>query len=454
MYDGVYSGLFIIRENNGNQVKERNYVRRKQVKKDFEELHIGQNTDALIKKYYSKKKKEMLLLLISGFLVLFLVVRNEYRESLLPEKNTIIRNENGEGKRELQLEVKAKDGEWQEVSFELQEREYEEEELEEMFQSAKKSVSQLILGENQALNYVFKDLNLIQEIEGFPFLLTWETSRPELIDSLGEISEQEIPSGGILIDLKVCFRYQEWEKEEIFSIRLYPDYENVFISELKRNLKELEKNSRKESEFYLPEIFQENTLQWRYAKDNASFLLGIIFLVLLPFIDYQKDRDIHKLVKERRNQLQREYPGFISKLILYMEAGMNVDGAVFRIAEDYQKKRKKGKEKSYLYEEIVYVCKQKKNGLSQKDSYELLGKRCNLPCYKKLTGLLTQHLQKGSYGILDTLRTEAVRANEERKKQIKKQGEEMGTKLLLPMIMMLAIVMVFIMVPACFSFRM
>ena len=73
---------------------------------------------------------------------------------------------------------------------------------------------------------------------------------------------------------------------------------------------------------------------------------------------------------------------------------------------------------------------------------------------KKLMGLLTQHLQKGSYGILELLRAEVCRANEERKKQIKKQGEEMGTKLLVPMMLMLAIVMVLIMVPACFSFQM
>ena len=100
------------------------------------------------------------------------------------------------------------------------------------------------------------------------------------------------------------------------------------------------------------------------------------------------------------------------------------------------------------------MCRQNRNGLSEEETYLLLGQRCNLPCYKKLTGLLIQHLQKGSYGILEMLRTEVRNANEERKKQIKKQGEEMGTKLLLPMMLMLMVVMVLIMVPACFSFQM
>ena len=43
---------------------------------------------------------------------------------------------------------------------------------------------------------------------------------------------------------------------------------------------------------------------------------------------------------------------------------------------------------------------------------------------------------------------------EEQKRNLQKKGEEMGTKLLFPMIMMLGIVMVFIMVPALYSFQM
>lgn len=427
---------------------------RKQIRKDFEELHIGQNTEKLIKNYYVKKKKEMFLFIIGGMFLWAVVLFSEFQESKLSKENTIFRNENGEGKKEVQLEVKTPNSKWQKFSMELYEKEYKKQELEEKFLSAKEQLSQLILGENTSLNKVSGDLNLIQEIEGFPFLIMWESSKPEVIDSMGNLTRQQISKEGIEVQLKAVFKYGEWQREEEIIVKVYPKEESEWILRLKQKLLEEEHNSRKELEFHLPEYFQKETLQWRYTKGNSGVLLGMLFLLLFPVIYYQQDREIHKQVKQRRRELQRQYPEFINKLLLYMEAGMNVNGAIFRIAEDYQIKRKSGKQKFYLYEEVSYVCRQYKNGLSEKDSYELLGKRCNLPCYKKLTGLLIQYLQKGGYGILENLRMEVTCANEERKKQIKKQGEEMGTKLLLPMMLLLGIVMVLIMIPACFSFQM
>ena len=55
--------------------------------------------------------------------------------------------------------------------------------------------------------------------------------------------------------------------------------------------------------------------------------------------------------------------------------------------------------------------------------------------------------------MLDTLRQESWKVNEERKNQIKRKGEEAGTKLLFPMMLMLGMVMILVIVPACFAFQ-
>ena len=72
----------------------------------------------------------------------------------------------------------------------------------------------------------------------------------------------------------------------------------------------------------------------------------------------------------------------------------------------------------------------------------------------KFSTLLSQNIRKGSNDLLYVLRQEADNAFVERKNVAKKLGEEAGTKLLLPMMMMLCIVMVIIMIPAYFSFMM
>ena len=67
--------------------------------------------------------------------------------------------------------------------------------------------------------------------------------------------------------------------------------------------------------------------------------------------------------------------------------------------------------------------------------------------------MISQNLRKGSKGLSDLLKREAQEAFEERKNQAKKQGEEAGTKLMIPMFMMLAIVFVIVIVPAFFSIQ-
>ena len=49
---------------------------------------------------------------------------------------------------------------------------------------------------------------------------------------------------------------------------------------------------------------------------------------------------------------------------------------------------------------------------------------------------------------MDRLREEADKAAQERLQQSRRLGEEAGTKLLIPMVLMLAVVMAMIMIPA------
>ena len=65
---------------------------------------------------------------------------------------------------------------------------------------------------------------------------------------------------------------------------------------------------------------------------------------------------------------------------------------------------------------------------------------------------MAQNVRKGGEGFTAMLRAETTEAFEERKAIARQRGEKAGTKLLLPMIMMLAVVLVMIMVPAFMSF--
>jgi len=88
------------------------------------------------------------------------------------------------------------------------------------------------------------------------------------------------------------------------------------------------------------------------------------------------------------------------------------------------------------------------SGISEGQSYEHFGRRTGLQEYIRLSTLLAQNLKRGNSTLLERLREEVEKSAEERLQQSKRLGEEAGTKLLVPMVLMLAVVMAMIMVPA------
>ena len=101
---------------------------------------------------------------------------------------------------------------------------------------------------------------------------------------------------------------------------------------------------------------------------------------------------------------------------------------------------------------MIYTMHQIQGGAAEGECYENYGVRCKVPVYRKFGTMLSQNLRKGSKGLSVLLKREAEEAFEERKNTAKKLGEEAGTKLLLPLFLMLGVVMAMVMAPALLSF--
>ena len=157
--------------------------------------------------------------------------------------------------------------------------------------------------------------------------------------------------------------------------------------------------------YYLPEEWNGKHLEWEQPKDTTGNLISALGLVA---------------------------------------------AAAVVIAMDYGK-REEGNKRA-AYEEIRTACYEMDSGVSEAEAYRRFGERCGQVKYKTLSTLLIQNLQKGSRYLSDLLEKESVEAWEERKRKARVLGEAAATKLLLPMVLMLLVVMAVIMLPACLSF--
>ena len=93
------------------------------------------------------------------------------------------------------------------------------------------------------------------------------------------------------------------------------------------------------------------------------------------------------------------------------------------------------------------------DGESVKRAYQKFAERVDVGSYQRLIRILLQNLQTGSRGLCQLLEQEAESALEEKKALARKLGEEAGTRMLMPLMLMLGIVIAIIMVPAMMSFQ-
>ena len=92
------------------------------------------------------------------------------------------------------------------------------------------------------------------------------------------------------------------------------------------------------------------------------------------------------------------------------------------------------------------------DGVGEAEAYTSFASAISLTRYRNLTGLLLQTLQTGGSDIKEQLNEQLRGAFAEQKRTARIRGEKAGTKMLMPMFLMLLIVLVVILVPAFLTF--
>ena len=341
-----------------------------------------------------------------------------------------------------------------ELILQIGERIYERKQIEKLYEEALDKLEGAILGENEGLEHVETDLVLVKELPGYPFRIEWESQNYRLIDAEGKLQKAPVSEEGEQVGLRGIFTYHDFRAEYLIYIHIYPrtlTKEEEEKEKLLRAVNEVERHSRESEALLLPAELEGKKLVWS-SGGNENLLIILFFTVCGAGTAYfLKDEDLKKEVKERERQMYLGYHEVVSKLSIYLGAGMTIRTAWEKICADYEK-RDANAVKNPVYEEMKITCQEMKSGISEISAYERFGKRCGIQIYGKFSTLLIQNLRKGSTKLGALFKEESQMAFEERKNAARKAGEEAGTKLLLPMMMMLCVVMLMILLPAFMTF--
>ena len=332
-------------------------------------------------------------------------------------------------------------------------REYSADQIESIFTDICERLPEVIRGSNESIGKVSSSLNLVSGLEGYPVEIEWHSNNYELIDYDGNVHIDKLEDNEtVKVGLEAVLEYGEYKCRRMYDVtvvRPVLSEEDQIREGVLKAVDAAEAGSRQDESIKLPDNVNGNKISYSYESDSVSpvvaLLLGLVGIVTV--VAGEKKQKVQQLEK-RQAQLKYDYSEMVSKLTLLIGAGMTIRKAWFKIVQDY---KTSAKEKRYVYEEMAETKKQLEAGMPENIVYESFGRRCNTKEYLKLGALLEQNTKKGAK-IIGLLEQEAVEAFEEHKNMARKKGEEAGTKLLIPMIMMLVIVMIIVMVPAVMSF--
>lgn len=415
----------------------------------IERIYVREDVEQAVNKEIKKRTAEVACLFVCAVLA-FVYCYCQQPESSVLNGNKLTRKEEDA---DIAFTVQGKDvnGTIQkEMVFHVEAKEFTKREQEKLAEKVGSYLEEKIRGRNESLRSVQDNLMLVSSVPDTGVSLTWTTDDIYLSEK-GELIKRAIPDNGVQTEVQVTASWKNWKETYYFPVFLEkPQYgrEEQFENEVANAVESALEKEKEEKVVTLPNKVGGKAISYETKEEETSYALVyvVIFVILLLPVFWRQQQKSRE--EKREQQLLLDHSGMVNQFMLLLGAGLTVRKIVERLTSEYERLREKGGERRYVYEEMCVMLQEMKDGVSERTALEHFGKRCKLLPYMRFTSVLTQNLKKGAEGILEILEKESMEALEQRKERLLQLGEQAGTKLLFPMILMLGIVMSIIMVPA------
>lgn len=164
------------------------------------------------------------------------------------------------------------------------------------------------------------------------------------------------------------------------------------------------------------------------------FMAAVLIGFLVIYVEYDKNDKLQK----RHEQILREFPHVLSQMALLVNAGMTLREALNTAARSGE---------GILNQEIKSLSDDMANGIPE---YEALGRfadRCGVDSVRKFSSLIIQNVKKGSAELAAALMELSGEIWRKRVSSVKEEGERASAKLMLPILIIFAGILIMVVVP-------
>jgi len=320
----------------------------------------------------------------------------------------------------------------------------------------KQRLPKAVLGENETLDGVTADLVLDGEDPKTGAVISWRSDRPEIISDEGRVNLIEgKPGAEVSLDADITLG----EATDELSLKVVMgapgaahDYARDLEDSVTRLVADISGSSDGAS-VTLPDV-TESGIEMRWNRPRETGALAAVFI--LPFIGIlvyrSRYRGMDKAVKKMRESIKRDFPDFLAKLLLLLNAGLVVTSAVAKIADDYKERKRAGEEKVFFEELLGMEDRIRGANTSLAAEFSDLAARSGQREVMRFSTILVDNIDKGS-ALADKLMQEEGMLRTMRKKRAEERGRLAETKLTFPMALQLGVVIIITVAPAAFEMQ-
>ena len=364
-----------------------------------------------------------------------------FLEPPAPEVQWLTRPAYGQGSHTVALDVRDGEASYR-VDAKVREQLPGAEEQAEWLAEVYDRLLPVLLGRNAAFDELKSNLTVPELFENARVRL--QSQAPDLVSSFGEVYREAADPEGSEAILVITLTYGEAELNRGLRVKVIGfSPEEIPFAERWEEAFAAAESDRAGEDVDLPEDVGGRELVYTYPRDPA-FLRAAGAAVLLALALAAAARHIRSDREEKRlAALEAGYSRIISRLTIYVRAGLSLPAAWARVA---------GREEDAVPgddagAEMRVTARQLEAGASFAGAMEEFAGRVRHPAYRRLAALLAGAEQHGGEDILRRMEHEAFQAGEEERSRSVRRGKETETRLMLPLGLMLFVVLMVLIVP-------
>lgn len=318
----------------------------------------------------------------------------------------------------------------------------EEGKIDEHLQNTLDTLEANMYREGEGKERVLTGLNIPVRLENNPIDISFSTDEGGILLDNGDLNFEMIKEKR-QVTLKLTASYGEREMSRSLVITIYPrtltEEEKVKLA-VKEKLDSALADGENETITLPAEVDGKRVRAYFPKKEITGNLVGFALAAIICLFVVFNENNKRK-IRDREEELKNGYTEFVGRFVILLGAGLNIP-AIWRKLETGFASNKS------LTEEIRLTLWEVGNGKTEREAYENFGKRIGGTQYAKFVSVINQSLKLGQGQLLSRLEAESEAAMFERRNKAKVMGEVADTKMLMPMMLQLVLIMLIIMVPA------